>query len=625
MGQDIQSLIPVALKLIADQNKLKDLQPAGWVADRVPSTGAVIYQVNAVQKDKPNGPIFSVVIDDNGKVVDLKALEASEKVDLFPPFPRAGAAAPGVASAVAAGAESDDAAAAAAPVDINPAVRTTSFAAAVALAAPVTINPSVNDLHLSPGEVFTEDIHVTVPASPAPLFDVYFLADTTGSMTNIINAVKAGASNILNTLSGLFPNMAFGAGNYKDFASNPPDPFAFQPQQSLNINKVLTQNAINNWNASGGDDLSEGQLFALHQIATNPVIGWRPGAQRILVWFGDAPGHDPICAPQFVPKAISEMLPQSATVENVKDALAAAKIKVLAISTNTGFDPKGLNGTPVQDKYPCANVGTADQATRIAQATGGTVTLGVNPATINNTIITQVTAATNIFNNIKLVAAGGTAPFVTSITPAGGYGPVDNKGHDYVFKVVFTGPPCKDTDQIFNGTLDVMADGKLVARKTVTLTVIACERFSYGVKFLCGYVKETPPGVVPLSAAATLRPGIYSTEVNILNYHATPITIHKYLYPLMRQMEPVGREPRSVGRRGTDAITLPGKSATFDDCARIHEILREPVNDEPLSIYYLEIVSPVELTVTAVYTANDLRGVSVALDVEQVQGKQLKR
>lgn len=620
MGQDIQSLIPVALKLIADQNKLKDLQPAGWVADRVPSTGAVIYQVNAVQKDQPNGPIYSVVIDDKGSIVDLKALAGKERTELFPPFPRAGAAA--TRATVAADAEADEAAAA--TVDINPAVRTTSFAAAVALAAPVTINPSVNDLHLAPGEVFTEDIHVTVPASPDPLFDVYFLADTTGSMFSIINAVKAGASNILNTLGALFPNMAFGAGNYKDFASAPPDPFAFQPQQALNTNKALTQTAINNWNASGGGDGPEGQLFALQQIAASPAIGWRPNSQRILVWFGDAPGHDPICAPQFVPKAISEMLAESATIDNVKDALTIAKIKVLAISTITGF-ANGLNDTPSQDSYPCANVGTANQATRIATATGGTYTSGVNAATISNTIIAQVTAATNIFNNIKLVAAGGTAPFVTSITPAGGYGPVDNKGHDYVFKVKFTGPPCKDTDQVFNGTLDVVADGKIVAQKKVTLTVIACERYSYGVKFLCGYVKETPPGVVPLSAAATLRPGIYSTEVNILNYHATPITIHKYIYPLMRQMEPVGREPRSVGRRGTDAITLPGKSATFDDCARIHEILREPVNDEPLSIYYLEIVSPVELTVTAVYTANDLRGVSVALDVEQVQGKQLKR
>lgn len=610
MAQDIQALMPVALKLIADQNKLKDIQPAGWVADRVPSTGAVIYQVSAVQKDQPNGPVYSVVIDDQGKPVDLKTLSKNEKVDFFPPFPRADKADKSTPAALA------DASAAARD-DINPTVRTTSFAAPVALTAPVTINPSVNDLHLTPGQVFTEDIHVTTPATPDTLFDVYFLADTTGSMFNIINAVKAGALNILNTLGGMFPNMAFGAGNYRDFRSS--DPFCFQPQQSINLSRPLTLAAINNWTLGDGGDTPEGQIFALDQIATDPVIGWRPGSKRILVWFGDAPGHDPICAGLAGPGS-----PQ------ITEAIATAHlqgtgIKVLALSTNSGIDPNGLNGTPSQGTYPCANTGTANQANRIAQATNGSVTIGVNPATINNTIITQVAAAANLFNNIKLVAAGGIPPFVTSITPAGGFGPVDNKGHDFVFKVTFTGPPCKDTDQVFTGTIDVVADGHVVAQKKVTLTVIACERFSYGVKFLCGYVKETPPGVVPLTPAATLRPGIYSTEVNILNYHTGAVTIHKYLYPLMRQTEPVGREPRSVGRRGQDAITLPPKSATFDDCFRIHEILHESPGDEPLSIYFLEIVSPVELTVTAVYTANDLRGTSVALDVVQVEGKQLQK
>lgn len=619
MAQDIKSLLPVALRLIAEQNKLTDPQPAGWVADRVPSTGAVIYRVSAVPKDQPNGPIYTVTIDDQGKPVDAKTLAASEKVELFPAFPRPDTEAlnPAPKVRVVAAAET--------PTFVT--AEATLAAAAVggaAAAAAVTINPNVNDLHLEPGQVFTEEIHVVVPPAPDPLFDVYFLADTTGSMGGIINAVKAGATNILNTLSGMFPNMAFGAGNYKDFASAPPDPYCFQPQQPLNVNKALTQAAINNWNASGGGDGPEGQLFALHQIATNNVIGWRPGAQRILVWFGDAPGHDPICAPQFAPKAISEMLPASATVENVKTALQTAKIKVLAISTNTGF-ANGLDDTPTQGSYPCPNAGTAGQGTRIATATGGSYTSGVNAATISATIISMVTAATNLFNNIKLVPAGATAPFVTSISPAGGYGPVDNKGHDYVFKVTFTGPPCKNTDQVFTGTIDVVGDGKVLAQKRVRLTVFACERYSYGVKFLCGHVREVPPGVVPLTPAATLRPGIYATEVNILNYHGEPVTVHKYLYPLMRQTEPVGREPRSVGRRAQDVITLPAKSATFDDCARVHELLREPPGDEPLSIYFLELVSPVELTVTAVYTANDLRGVSVSLDVVQVEPRQIKR
>src|SRR5205085_8206894 len=158
MAQDIQSLIPAALKLIAEQNKLKDVQPAGWTADRVPSTGAVIYQVDAVPKDQPNGPIYSVVIDDQGNALDLKELSKSEKVDFFPPFPRLAKDDKGIAAA-----KTGEGTALLA--DINPAVLTTSFAAA-ALTAPVTISPSVNDLHLNPGQVFSEDIHVTTPALP---------------------------------------------------------------------------------------------------------------------------------------------------------------------------------------------------------------------------------------------------------------------------------------------------------------------------------------------------------------------------------------------------------------------------------------------------------------------------
>jgi hypothetical protein len=594
MAQNIESLVAAAMKLIADQNKIKDPKSGGWVADRVPSTRATIYQVSAVATDQPNGQVFSVVVNDQGAPVDLKALSKNEKVDFFPPFPRSGAE------------------------DVNPSPTTvsnhpepTARLEVAALTVPVTISPSVNDLHLTPGQIFTEDIHVGVPAGPDPLFDVYFLADTTGSMFNIINQVKAGATNIMNTLHATFPTMAFGVGNYKDFASG--DPFCFQHELSPNVNSALAQAAINTWVASGGGDTPEGQFFALDQIATNPLIGWRPGAKRILVWFGDAPGHDPICAGlPGVPVAITEAI--------VKAHLAAGGVKVLAISTNTGV-PLGLDDTPSTGSYPCANAGIAGQGTRIAAFTGGSFTTGVNAATISNTIIAMVTAATNLFNNIKLVPSASIAPFVTSISPAGGYGPVDNKGHDFVFKVTFAGPPCKDTDQVFNGTLDVVGDGNVVAQKKVTITTIACERWSYGAKFLCGFVKEVPPGVGP---AVTLRPGIYATEVNILNYHATPVTVHKYLYPLMSHGEAIGREPRSVGRRAEDVITLNGRTATFDDCFRLHELLHEPPVDDALSIYFFEIVSPVELTVTAVYSANDSRGASIALDVVQVEGKQVQ-
>ena len=72
---------------------------------------------------------------------------------------------------------------------------------------------------------------MTIPKNAGPAkADVYFLADTTGSMGSILNAVQAGANNVLAALGGLPVDMVFGVGNYKDFASG--DPYCFQHQVS---------------------------------------------------------------------------------------------------------------------------------------------------------------------------------------------------------------------------------------------------------------------------------------------------------------------------------------------------------------------------------------------------------
>ena len=89
---------------------------------------------------------------------------------------------------------------------------------ASALAAPVTIQPNTNVLTLDTGETLDETITVTIPKNAGtPKADVYFLADTTGSMGGVLAAVQAGANNILTTLSGLGLDLIFGVGNYKDF------------------------------------------------------------------------------------------------------------------------------------------------------------------------------------------------------------------------------------------------------------------------------------------------------------------------------------------------------------------------------------------------------------------------
>jgi hypothetical protein len=72
-----------------------------------------------------------------------------------------------------------------------------------------------------------------------------------------------------------------------------------------------------------------------------------------------------------------------------------------------------------------------------------------------------------------------------------------------------------------------------------------------------------------------------------------------------------------------DKILLPGHGATMDDCCRLLELLLggKPSGDVPLTIAILEITSPVELAVSAVYTASDLNDASVSVDVENIAGR----
>jgi hypothetical protein len=79
-----------------------------------------------------------------------------------------------------------------------------------------------------------------------------------------------------------------------------------------------------------------------------------------------------------------------------------------------------------------------------------------------------------------------------------------------------------------------------------------------------------------------------------------------------------------VGRKASDRIVLPPHTATMDDCCRLAELLLGATTDSlPLTIGFLEIISPVELSVTAVYTATDADSHAVSIDVEQIIAKKV--
>lgn len=477
------------------------------------------------------------------------------------------------------------------------------------LSAPVTINPSTNVLTLNPGQILDETITVTIPKNSASAkADIYFLADTTGSMSAILNAVQVGANNVLSTLAALPADLAFGVGNYKDF--NQGDPYGFQHQVSPTKVQPTVTAAINTWSAAGGGDIPESALFALNALAVppGPPIGWRSGSKRIIVWFGDAPSHDSICTAVSGAPTVTEA---SATAN-----LVAQGITVLAISTaNPGLDDDPKAGAVGYGVKCGAPGGLPGQATRITNQTGGTLATGINPNTIVNTIINLVKAAVGSIQNVNLVPSPSIASFITSITPPGGYGPLaGDQDHTLIFDVKFTGIPCLPTDQIFTGAIDVVADGQVVATKTVQITVPACA-FTYSVKFVCGVQPECA------CACGPVQPGAYATEINIHNYTGKPVEIVKRFIPIVLAGAPAGREPHTVGPRAVDRITLPPQSATMDDCCRIAELVygQAPAGPIPLTIGFLELTASADVAVTAVYTTSGVKPHGgVDIEVQQI-------
>jgi hypothetical protein len=186
-----------------------------------------------------------------------------------------------------------------------------------------SITPPSVTRTITVGQTITINKSITLGSAGATTVDLFFLADNTGSMGSIINNAKAGAGAILGALPNTYQ---FGVGRYVgDPVEGVAPNVAYQQIAPLSTDKVATQTAINSWFASGGGDFPEGNFFALQQVAN--TAGWRPSAQRLVVWFGDAPAHT-----------------ETTTQAQAIAALQAANAKVVAfnrIGAGAGIDQGG--------------------------------------------------------------------------------------------------------------------------------------------------------------------------------------------------------------------------------------------------------------------------------------------
>lgn len=273
------------------------------------------------------------------------------------------------------------------------------------IAAAGTISPDTFSATLAVGESVTVSKTVTTDLIGASKVDVFFLTDDTGSMGTAINNVKNTAGALLTELQTRYSDIAFGVGSYDGDpregvpVASPPAPnltAAYSLQSAITTNTTAVQTAINTWAAGAGGDGPEGNFFALHQVATSGGLtdglgstdnggagystglatGWREGAARVIVWFGDASSH-------------------TTTVDQA-EAIAAL--------TGNGITVVAMNSTNVN-----GGINTSGQANAIVTATGGVLVNSFNSVPVGNvvdSIVTAIGSATSTLD-LSLAVQGG--------------------------------------------------------------------------------------------------------------------------------------------------------------------------------------------------------------------------
>ncbi len=215
--------------------------------------------------------------------------------------------------------------------------RTTSvlaLAGVVVLAGLPAFGSATRGETLAPGESLTIEQSVDIPFIP-PKPDIVLVIDRTGSMGPAITDVKSKIADLVATIQTTEPDARFAAVAYCDTGEATP---AVSTLSGLSGNASAVIDAVIAMPLCYGGDLPESQLDALSQIGNGSAVDFRPDSNRIIAWFGDAPGHL-----------------RGASLDGTLSSLKKSNTRVVAVSV-------GKN-----------QLNSSGQAARITQATGGTL------------------------------------------------------------------------------------------------------------------------------------------------------------------------------------------------------------------------------------------------------------
>ncbi|QTA84709.1 DUF4114 domain-containing protein [Desulfonema magnum] len=260
--------------------------------------------------------------------------------------------------------------------------------------------------------------------------DIFFLFDTTGSMGELLDSTKAKATDILNNASKL-GDVAFGVGYYEDFPTSPYGgswDVAYELVRDITTSSSVAQNAINSLGLGYGNDWPEANLYALARVASS--TSWRENSTRIIIWFGDAVGHDGDLEPGY---------PSRVGLDDVISALNNKDIIVEAVDIcdhdYVGLDQGFYDSRHGDDFRPLSG-----QATEITSRTGGKLFDGSDTSSIVAIINNALKDAFADYSEVTLELSREFSGLGVSISPARHSGNFDrSQERRFEFDITYSG------------------------------------------------------------------------------------------------------------------------------------------------------------------------------------------
>jgi len=247
-------------------------------------------------------------------------------------------------------------------------------------------------------------------------------------MGDLITSAKTKATEILSNASAL-GDVAFGVGYYQDFPEGDygiPSDNPYELVTNITKDTAAVRNAVNSLSLGYGNDWPESNLYALSQVASS--TGWREGSTRIVIWFGDAVGHD---------GDKDSAYPSRIGLQDTIAALKATGVIVEAVNVNRiYFDGCYCSMDEGGEAYPELH----GQASAITAATGGKLFDGSDTTEIVSIIVNALKDAFASYTEVKLSLSETFSGLGVNISPVVITGSFDRSQERYFnFNMTYTG------------------------------------------------------------------------------------------------------------------------------------------------------------------------------------------